>query len=292
MNNKAKKTVLILFGSLIAAAVLPLGVAGMADAAADREQTKEGFKSDVKQWLQSLDADKQSRAEKAEELKRDYNEFLLDTIEHVRVLTGTVDLTLEEKKAAMQYIVDETIKDERFKLATDGDSGGDRLDSEFLDLLGIQTAQATCPATTNPTYRQLAIDIDGGTYGGHAFNGDNGLYLVLYEDDPGSCERTFTLSFYDEDHPTLDALYDGLRFFLYNRVFDIESFVIRNNSQIIFDNSWSSGNQYACLDGAEGCHDSGTLSYTPGQMVYVSNTWNHMMSTSDTNPSLTKVSVP
>ncbi len=261
----------------------------MADAAADREQTKEGFKSDVKQWLQSLGADKQSRAEKTEELKQSYNEFLLDTIEHVRVLTDTGDLTLEEKKAATQYIVDETIKDERFKLATDG---GDRLDSAFLDLLGIQTAQATCPATTNPAYRQLAIDIDGGTYGGYAFNGDNGLYPVLYEDDPGSCGRTFTLSFYDEDHPTFDAFYDGLRFFLFNRVFDIESFTIRNNSQIIFDDSRSSGNQYGCLAGAEGCHDSGTLSYAPGQTVYVSNTWNHMMSMSDTNPSLAKVSVP
>jgi len=264
------------------------------NATAEMAQTKEAFKEDIKQWLQDLDEDKRSRAEKTEELKQNYNELLLDTIEHVRVLTATRDLTLEEKKAAIQYIIDETIKDERLKLARDGGSDS-RLDTEFLGLFGIPTAHATCPATTPPTYQQVELDIDGGTYGEYTFNGDNDLYLVEPADDPIRCERTYTLSFEDEDHPFLDPLYDGLRLILYQRIHDIESFTIRNNNQIIFDNVWSSNNQYDCLEGLAnsiGCHRSGTLNYTPGQTIYVSNTWNHMMSTSDTNPSLTKVSVP
>jgi len=288
MNDKTKT---VLFGSMIAAMVLSFGATGMADAS-EKDQTKEEFKDEIKQWLQDLDEDKKSRAEKTEELRQNYDKFLLDTVEHVRVLTNTDVLTLEEKKAAIQYILDETMKDEKFKLARENSSGS-RLDVEFLNFLGIQTAQATCPATTHPTYQQVELDIDGGTYGGHAFNGDNDLYLVLYEDDPSRCERTYTLSFLDEDHPDHDALYDALRFFMFNRVFDIESFTIRNNNQIVFDDTWSSTDQYDCLESAiYGCHRSGTLNYTPGQTVYVSNTWNHMMSTSDTNPSLTKVSVP
>ena len=39
-------------------------------------------------------------------------------------------------------------------------------------------------------------------------------------------------------------------------------------------------------------HYTTSQTYTPGQTVYVSNTWNHMMDTLDTNSSLAKVRVP
>ena len=102
------------------------------------------------------------------------------------------------------------------------------------------------------------------------------------------------MSFVDEDHPYLDALYDVLRFDQFNRVHDVESFIIKNNNQIEFDDSWSSSNDYDCLFlGVVGCHETTTKTYIPGQTVYVSNTWNHMMDTSNTNPnSYDLVSVP
>ncbi len=40
-----------------------------------------------------------------------------------------------------------------------------------------------------------------------------------------------------------------------------------------------------------GCHSTTTKSYS-GETVYVVNTWNHMLDTSDTNTSLSKVAVP
>ena len=107
-----------------------------------------------------------------------------------------------------------------------------------------------------------------------------------------TCEKTYTLYWYDEDHPYLDELYDGIRQSWYDRIYDIETFTIKNNNTIEFDNSWSSSNDYDCLSWyIAGCHATTTKSYSGGT-VYVSNTWNHMLDTSDTNPSLSKVAVP
>ena len=140
------------------------------------------------------------------------------------------------------------------------------------------------------------IDIAGGSYGGHDFNGDTNLCLVLYNDNSSACERTYSLSFYDEDHPNYDAVYDAvydaLRCLLFNRTFGIEAFTIKNNNQIIFDNTYSSNNDFDCLDWFHGCHSTFTKTYYPSSTVYVSNTWNHMMNTHDTNPNLRSVSVP
>ena len=119
------------------------------------------------------------------------------------------------------------------------------------------------------------------------------MYLVLYIDNSSTCERTYTLSFLDEDHPELDAFYDGLRWLLFNRVHDIESFTIINNNQIEFDDAWSSSNDYDCMTWTHlGCHATTTKSYIPGQTIYVSNIWNHMMDTSNTNSGYSMVSVP
>ena len=100
------------------------------------------------------------------------------------------------------------------------------------------------------------------------------------------------MSFY-EDHPDYDAAYDALRWLLFNRTFDIETFAIKNNNQIIFDDTYSGSNDFDCLRGTgAGCHLTHTKTYFTGSTVFVSNTWNHMMNTYDTNPSLTSVSVP
>ena len=57
----------------------------------------------------------------------------------------------------------------------------DKVDVSFLEWLGVQTASAACPSTTSPVYKQLRLDIDGGTYNNNTYNGDNDLYLVLYQ---------------------------------------------------------------------------------------------------------------
>ena len=41
-----------------------------------------------------------------------------------------------------------------------------------------------------------------------------------------------------------------------------------------------------------GLHGTATKTYTPGQTIYVSNTWNHVMDAADTNRSLAKSWVP
>ena len=246
--------------------------------------------------LLELDANKQTRAEKTEELKSQYDKLLKETIEDVRVITNTDTLTDQEIKEAILYIVYETIKDEKIKLLRD-DNSASRLDVDFLNFFGIQTAQAACPTTTIPTFKQLTLDIDGGTYdNNHYFNGDNGLYEVERVEIPSTCETTFILNFHDEDHPTADLFYDGLRIAMYQRIHDVEPLTIGNNNHIVFDNTWSSSNDFDCVTSGWlplGCHNGAVKTYTPGQTVYVSNTWNHMMDTSNTNPnSYELVSVP
>ena len=106
------------------------------------------------------------------------------------------------------------------------------------------------------------------------------------------CETLYELKFYDEDHPNLDEFYDEVRLFWLHRIYDVEPIIIHNNNLIEFDNTWSSTNDYDCLSLIFACHETTIKAYTPGQVVYVSNTWNHMMDTSDTNPGYSKVTVP
>lgn len=258
------------------------------------ELTKQEFKNDIKELISDLDAE-QFQA-KSDEIKAEYDEFFEAVIEQARLSSGTRMLIDNEITGAKEYIFSETIKDEKHK-ALQGQDAADRIDVSFLEWLGVKIANAACASTTNPNYKQLRIDIDGGTYGGYTFNGGNDLYSLSYKDNSRTCERTYTLYFHDEDHPYLDGFYDNLRLILYERVQDIEIFTIKNNNQIEFDSkgegSWSSSNDFDCLNFLLiGCHDTTTKSYVAGQTIYVSNTWNHMMDTSDTNPQHSKVTVP
>ncbi len=298
-----KKVQTILFAGIITAMILPFSMIDFADAqngpgedSTDEvgpvgvvdELTKQEFKDDIRELID--DADTKDFQAKSNEIKAEYDEFFSTVIEQSRVDSETRNLTDVEIAAVKNYIFDETIKDEKLK-ALQESNYADRIDVSFLDWFGIQTASAACSSTTNPTYKQLRLDIDGGSIGWlYHFNGDNDLYLVSYNDNSVDCERTYSLYFYDEDHPTLDAAYDRVRIIMYDRIHDIEIFTIKNNNQIEFDNTWSNSWDYLCT--TIYCHATTTKPYTPGQIIYVSNTWNHMMDISDTNRSLSKVSVP
>ena len=257
------------------------------------DETKQDFKEDIKDLIDIVDHD--DYQVKSDEIMIRYDEFFRIVIEQARVESQTGTLTDGEITNAIDYIFIETIKDVKYKLLLESNSSN-KTEVSFPEWIGVQTVEAACPVTTHPNYKQLRLDINGGRHNGHSYNGDNDLYLVLYQDNFKTCERTYTLSFLDEDHPTQDLLYDTLRFFMYNRVFDIESFVIINNNQIKFPNTWSSSLEYDCgivwHYPHKDCHNTTTKSYTPGQTIYVSNTWNHMMDTSNTNRGMSLVSAP
>ena len=255
------------------------------------ETIKERFKDDIRELLDVKDSDKYKAI--SNEIRVEYDSFFRDVIETVRLDTNTTILTDIETNAAIDYIFIETIKDEKYKHFQNSHNSSDTTDVNFIEMIGIQTAHATCPATTNPNYKQVKIDIDGGIHYSHSYNGDNDLIKVEYRDNNKTCKRTFYLTFQDEDHPRIDALYDQIRQRLYGRIMDIESFVIENNRIITFDNTWSSTNSFNCLFlGTAGCHATTSKAYMSGQTIYVSNTWNHMMDTVDTNSRLKKVNVP
>ncbi|MBS1268186.1 MAG: hypothetical protein MAG458_00908 [Nitrosopumilus sp.] len=290
MTTKNIKT--ILFAGLIVAMILPFSGMQMADAKSYDKETKQDLKNDVKTWLKDTKKDKKSYDEKSTQIKAKYDKLLRESIEEIRIETNTTELTEDEIQGAIDYIFRETVKDEKLKIAKENKSVKP-LNIDFLEAFGIQMAEAACPSTTHPNYKQVQIDINGGSYGGYSFNGDNDLFGVVYSDNSSTCVRTYTLYFFDEDHPYLDAFYDALRISWYQRIIDIESFDIKNNNQIIFDDTYSSSNDFDCLAGSiVGCHLTATKTYSPGATIYVSNTWNHMMNTSDTNPSLSTVSVP
>ena len=252
-----------------------------------KEYTKQDLKNSLKEWM--ISHDDQSLEKKTEELKNKFDQLLRDSIEQERINTHTQILNEKEIVSAMNYIIVETYKDEKLKRSSSDNINTMSADS---DNFGIQYADAVCPATTNPTYRQVEIDIDGGTYGDYTFEGDNDLYRVATSMNNTTCEKTYTLYWHDEDHPYLDDVYDGLRQAWFGRTYDVETFVIKNNNTIEFDTTWSDDNDYDCLDwDFAGCHETTKKSYSGGT-VYVANTWNHMMDTFDTNTSLSKVAVP
>lgn len=293
MNKNATVASLALLAAVMA---VPLGgtyAAGDKDPDPAGTKTIAEFKQEIRQWLMHESKDKKSLEDKIAELKTKYEALFKAVIEEVRVQTDTRDMTDVEILAAIDYITYETIKDEKRKLVREKAAADSNVDGvDFLRLLGIPVADAACPATTDPKYKQVRIDIDGGRYGSYSFNGGNDLYRIATAENPRTCEKTYELYFRDEDHPSLDAFYDDIRLVWYGRVHDIESFTITNNRQITFDNTWSSTHGYDYSNFFVGFHGTATKSYTPGQTIYVSNTWNHMMDTLDTNGSLTKVRVP
>lgn len=155
---------------------------------------------------------------------------------------------------------------------------------------------------------QVRVDINGGTgtdSKGHHYNvnGHNDLFkIVVYYD---SDNVKYELHFYDEDHPDplLDAVYDKARCARYPGrdsrygCEDVESIEVKDGS-IIFPTTFSTYTECEYLTCHQvsqtyatplPTHGYGTRPYYLSVEIYVSNTWNHLMNTVDTNPDMTKI---
>ncbi len=150
----------------------------------------------------------------------------------------------------------------------------DMLDNEksisIMEFEIIPSACASC--TTQPNvykFKQVNVDV---------ILGDNPLQTVS-KDVLGSCLTKYTLTFKDQDHSLFDAAYDVAHYLLWNRVTDIKVFYV-SNGDVWFLDSGSKSETFYELNPSH-FQDVNDFSDT----VYVSNTWNHMMDTSNTNPS-------
>lgn len=154
---------------------------------------------------------------------------------------------------------------------------------------------------------QVSVDINGGSGYDDAGNyydvdGKNDMFNIVVHYISDSVE--YELHFYDEDHPNprMDDIYDSYRQHEYpdrDHTYgceDIEK--IRVEEGVIGFPSTFSGD-YDChgnyceepqtyaVDGPS--HESGQRPYSPDVVIYVSNVWDHLMDTIDSNPSMSKV---
>jgi len=276
--NNVNEIKTIIFGIFIVAMILPFSSMSMAEV----PKTLDDFKTDIRNLFVTTSEDSMSM----EEIKREYNTLLRNTIEQSRLSTETSSLSEIEIQGVIDYIIYETIKDEKIKDIISKED-------EISDVKKRSRSKVTCPDTIDPVFRQLNLDIRGGSYGEFTFNGNNTLYKVVEKPTSKSCEKHYVLYFYDEDHPDRDAFYDEIRSVIYQRVHDEETVTIVNNNQLKFIRTWSSTHDYDDLCFVIfGCHETTTKEYTPGQVIYVSNTWNHMMDTTNTNAGLSTTIVP
>lgn len=155
---------------------------------------------------------------------------------------------------------------------------------------------------------QVRVDVTGGSGvddkgNGYNVDGKNDLFNIIVYYTSSSVQ--YELHFYDEDHPHpwMDNWYDGYRCDHYpdrDSTYgceDIESINVENGV-IEFPGTFSGdydchGNyceepQTYAVDGPH--HYSGTRPYSSNVAIYISNTWNHLMDTVDSNPSMEKVS--
>lgn len=140
------------------------------------------------------------------------------------------------------------------------------------------------------------VQVSADVYGGAGFdgglrpynvNGGNQLYRVDW--NSGSGYALYQCRFYDEDVPSpagADATYDAYRLAVYGTLEDTQGFFIYNNNQIEFGNDYDNGNTYGTVVGQ---HGYALLSWSTGTPVYISNVWNHAMSTTDRNSNMAKV---
>ncbi len=133
-------------------------------------------------------------------------------------------------------------------------------------------------------FRQSKIDIDGGTLNDYKFEGDNKL-ISVDRNTLKNCSVEYTLTFKDEDHPKWDSKYDSVRGDHYGRIQDIETFIVKQNDKVQYDDIWSDDKSYDyLLFGIFGQHAYHTGDFD--RVMYVANTWNHAMDTENTNPDL------
>jgi len=151
---------------------------------------------------------------------------------------------------------------------------------------------------------QVRVDLDGGKGRdslGQCYDvdGHNGISKIVVR--YASTKVTYEIHFYDEDHPdpAIDAVYDKIRCVAYPGrdsrygCEDIESITVEQGT-IKFAGTWSN----ICANGV--CveqtyamqmwpqHETGERPYSISVAIYVSNVWDHLMDTVDSNPDMDK----
>lgn len=188
------------------------------------------------------------------------------------------NMTASQKSEMTSHIISE-----KFKIHMQEKFETDMVkNNEGISVLGFEilpSAYAVC--NTQPTithFKQVKVDIDG-QFG---FEGQNELQTVEKR-KLSSCLTKYTLTFADEDYPIpgVDQVYDQIRINQYDRIEDIESFYV-SNGKVVFVDSGSKNETFFIVTPPGHHYDSNAFSNT----VYVSNTWNHMMDTSNTNPNI------
>ncbi len=161
-------------------------------------------------------------------------------------------ITGAERQAAKEYLLLEEIKYNQI-LVNDEKAietvQGNEIETNDPELFGyfFPSAFATCDKQPKLfLFRQSEIDLYGDQLNGYDFLGYNKLLSVdrMILDD---CSVAYTLTFKDEDHPSIDMLYDIIRQNTYNRIQDVEIFYIQNGNEIRYDNIWSDGKEYDYL---------------------------------------------
>ncbi|MBO8175425.1 MAG: hypothetical protein H0Z18_09225 [Thermococcus sp.] len=154
---------------------------------------------------------------------------------------------------------------------------------------------------------QVNVDINGGRgidnrANPYSVDGKNDLFEIVVYYTSSSVQ--YELHFYDEDHPipSVDSWYDDYRCEHYPGrddtygCEDIESIRVENGV-IEFPTTWSRiyechNNYCTWTEQTYGepipTHESGERTYSPSVVIYISNTWNHLMDTVDSNPSMSK----
>ena len=192
-----------------------------------------------------------------------------------------IELSLEYKNILKDLIIKNEFKHVIIQ-NEDEKRGNSDLKKQSIDWI-LQPAYAShnsCASQSDVRYfKQVHADISGQAN----FEGDNDLESVV-KTTMSDCSVKYTLTFTDEDHPIpwIDSWYDDIRMDVYGRITDIETFYV-DDDQIEFIGVWSDEQTFYKLIPL---HYTSEMSFQ--NTVYVSNTWNHMMSTEDTNPSMWK----
>ncbi len=287
-NNKTKTTKTILFASLIAALILPFS--GMDFAEAKKSDDKydkisEKLDREIKKFVEqsekfSFDSEKM----KKENVKLDKKIAELGVSHKTELKNSLVDLlgdkftTLsdEQKDQMVTYIINE-----KFKKPLKDKFRNDNAEIKGVVFAGIEilpVANAACNVPVISQFKQLDFDINGVPL---IFHGQNDL-LSVSKTSISSCLKQYELTFADEDHPVpgVDQAYDAWRITEYGTIQDVEIFYVSEN-YIFFTGGPGTGS------GSQGFLTPVPIHYNTSQgiasSVYVSNTWNHMMGTHNTN---------
>lgn len=301
----------IILLALVLAAMVPMVSAVEKDQAlqSDQEKIRELFKpvdTDIHQMvdertLYSTPAGTERFSGSAKEVLGKYNKNL-DEI--VGLLDKMTDVNLDD---ANKTLLKEIIVTEHFKHVSNDMTlakRGLKLEDAIVitpKILGVvnMTEELSSAGTESmlsaPAMKLYQTYPD--VYGGSGFddsglpyivNGGNSLYKVLTWGN--SYPYTYRLYYYDEDHPVpaLDTTYDAYRLAQTGTIEDSAQFEVYD-STIHYSLSYSGSYSYAYPAGNHGSVSGAKQSY-----MYVSNIWNHDISTSDTNPtmSMLKMSVP